>query len=132
VCYEVEGGTQGCTPGYWRNHVDRWVGAAHTDDFDTTFGVDLFSPDITLGDALKFPQTYGVFAFHATAALLNSYGGVPNGDGTTVDYPYTTAEVISMVQYAVANDTINATKDLFAAANELGCPLSGTRADPVP
>jgi hypothetical protein len=66
------------------------------------------------------------------AALLNSYGGVPNADGTTVAYPYTTAEVIQMVQDAVENDTPEETKDLFADANELGCPLSGTKANPVP
>jgi hypothetical protein len=37
-----------------------------------------------------------------------------------------------MVQDAVANGTIEATKNLFEAANELGCPLSGTPAVPVP
>jgi hypothetical protein len=31
----------------------------------------------------------------------------------------------------VADGTIEATKDLFEAANELGCPLSGTKAVPV-
>jgi hypothetical protein len=131
VCYEKPPGDegQGCTPGYWRNHADRWFGADPTDDFDVTFGVDLFDPNITLGMAINNPNLYGTFAFHAVAALLNSYGGVPNSDGTSVTaYPYTTAEVIQMVKDAVANDTANDTKDLFAAANELGCPLSGTKA----
>jgi hypothetical protein len=130
VCYEVEpGDEQGCTPGYWRNHADRWLGVESTDDFDATFGVDLFDPNVTLGWAI-WAQGGGVNALarHATAALLNAYGGVPNADGTTVAYPYTPAEVIQMVQDAVANGTIEETKDLFAAANELGCPLSGTRA----
>jgi hypothetical protein len=97
VCYTVDGG-EGCTPGYWRNHADRWFGAVPGDDFDATFGVDLFDPNVTLGMAITTPQTYGTFAFHAVAALLNSYGGVPNADGTTVAYAYTTAEVIQMVQ----------------------------------
>lgn len=132
VCYAVSGAGQGCTPGYWRNHTNRWVGAAPGDDFDATFGVDLFNPDITLCMAIDNPQTYGVFAFHAVAALLNSYGGVPNSDGTTVDYPYSTAEVIQMVQDAVANGTLDATKNILAAANELGCPLSGTKAVKCP
>lgn len=134
-CYEVPvmAMYQGCTPGYWRNHADRWLGVAYTDDFDMTFGVDLFDPDITLGMAIKYPNLYGVFAFHAVAALLNSYGGVPNpDDGATVNYQYTTAEVIQMVQDAEAYGTFEAVKDMFAAANELGCPLSGTPAVQVP
>jgi hypothetical protein len=124
-CYEVTPvDFQGCTPGYWRNHYDRWLGYTAFDDFDTTFGVDWFSPDITLGMAINNPQTYGAFAFHAVAALLNSTGGVPNSDGTTVDYPYTTAEVIALVQAGEFQTLVD--------ANELGCPLSGTRAVPVP
>jgi hypothetical protein len=82
VCYELEvGDDTGCTIGYWRNHADRWLGVAPADDFDTTFGVDLFTPDITLGAAIKLGGG-GVnnLARQATAALLNAYGGVPNAD----------------------------------------------------
>ena len=83
-------------------------------------------------------------ARHATAALLNSYGGVPNGDGTTVAYPYDSGYIIALVQGAtatvddpttMANETavaIESAKDILAAANELGCPLAGTSANPVP
>jgi hypothetical protein len=127
VCYEVNDGTQGCTPGYWRNHYDRWSGYTADQLFDEVFGVE-YLPGVTLGMAINTPQTYGTFAFHAVGALLNSTGGVPNEDGTTVDYPYTTAQVIQMVQDAVEFDTFEATKDTLAAANELGCPLSGTAA----
>lgn len=148
ICYKITpptGGDQGCTPGYWRNHVDRWAGIlatgvpiTYTLDFDQTFqlaslNLDYFDPNVTLGMAVSNPQIYGTFAFHAVAALLNSYGGVPNSsDGATVDYPYTPEQVIQMVQSAVANGTTQTTKDDFAAANELGCPLSGTKANSVP
>jgi hypothetical protein len=135
VCYSLEAGDdQGCTPGYWRNHADRWEGVASTDDFDTTFGVNLFDPNITLGTAIwASGGGNNALARHATAALLNAHGGVPNSDGTTVNYPYTADEVIQMVQEAVANGTIEETKDLLDAANNLGCPLSGTRqVDVVP
>jgi hypothetical protein len=133
VCYYPEPGElEGCTPGYWRNHADRWVGVAPTDDFDATFGVDLFDPDITLGTAIWLGGGgVDAFARHATAALLNAYAKADGSLGQFVNYPYTVAEVIQMVQDAVANDTIEATKDLFEAANELGCPLSDTKADPV-
>jgi hypothetical protein len=135
ICYLPlsQGGEEGCTPGYWRNHADRWAGASPTDDFDETFGVDLFTPNVTLGSAIwASGGGADALARHATAALLNSYGGVPNTNGGgTVDYAYTTAEVIQMVQDAVANETIEATKDLFQEANEAGCPLGGTKAAPV-
>jgi hypothetical protein len=133
VCYTVTGSDEGCTPGYWRNHADRWVGVAPENDFDATFDVDLFNPNITLAQAIWLSGGgVNAFARHATAALLNAHGGVPNADGTTVNYPYTADEVIQMVQVAVADGTIEATKNLFEAANELGCPLSGTPVVPVP
>jgi hypothetical protein len=140
VCYQraVPDGDQGCTPGYWRNHADRWSGVAQTDDFDATFSdaettVNFFVPDITLGTAIWLGGG-GVNAFgrHATAALLNAHGGVPNTDGTTVVYPYSVAEVIQMVQDVwLGTLDMEETKDLFDVANNLGCPLRGTRAVPV-
>jgi hypothetical protein len=133
VCYQPDPvDFEGCTPGYWRNHADRWVGVDPADDFDTTFGVDLFDPDVTLGWAIwASGGGNNAFARHATAALLNAYAKADGSNGQFVNFPYKVAEVIEMVQDAVANDTIEATKNLFEAANEAGCPLSGTRADPV-
>ena len=56
-------------------------------------------------------------ARHAVAALLNSTNG-------SVDYKYSTQDVISMVQAAFASGDFNGTKDMFEAQNELGCPLN--------
>jgi hypothetical protein len=137
VCYEpnppADEDFQGCTPGYWRNHADRWVGVASTDDFDATFDVDLFSPNITLGKAIWAPGGgNNALARHATAALLNAHAAVaPGSNDQQVNYPYSVAYVIKMVQDAVAGGTIEQTKNALAAANELGCPLSGTSAVPV-
>ncbi|HEV2147788.1 MAG TPA: hypothetical protein VGR37_10330 [Longimicrobiaceae bacterium] len=131
VCYLPRGGDgEGCTPGYWRNHANRWFGAAPTDRFDAVFGVTSgLGATYSLGQAI-WAQGGGIHALarHATAGLLNAHGGVPNGDGTTVAYAYTPAQVVEMVQDAIANGTIEATKDLLAAANEAGCPLGGTSA----
>jgi hypothetical protein len=130
VCYNVPPGEeQGCTIGYWRNHTDRWSGVATTADFDTTFGVDLFSPDINLGTAINLGGG-GVnnLARQATASLLNAYGGVPNADGTDVNFPLSPAEVIQKVQDAVVDGTIEETAEYFDGLNNLGCPLSGTPA----
>jgi hypothetical protein len=104
-------GGEGCTPGYWKNHLGDWspTGYSPADDFDAAFGVDLFSPDITLDDAVN-ARGGGVkkLARHGTAALLSAAH-------PQVNYPFTVAEVIALVQ---AGDV-----DPLVAANELGCEI---------
>jgi hypothetical protein len=50
-------GGEGCTPGYWKNHLEDWppTGLDIVDDFDTTFGVDLFDPKVV--GTTKLPVT---------------------------------------------------------------------------
>jgi hypothetical protein len=109
----------GCTPGYWKQsqHHDSWVGYDPSNDFAGVFGVNA-SFSASLDAALGFSGSgeYGL-ARHAAAALLNSAS-------PGVHYAYTTAQVISMVKSAYASGQFEATKDLFAAQNELGCPLN--------
>jgi uncharacterized repeat protein (TIGR01451 family) len=105
------GDGEGCTPGFWRNHLDDWpTRFAPGDDFDTIFGVNLFNPDITLEQAVNLGGG-GVkkLARHGTAALLSA--AHPN-----VDYPLSLDQVIAVVQ---AGDA-----DTLAAANELGCDVN--------
>lgn len=90
----IEDQGEGCTPGYWKNHLDKWAPTGYStgDDFDTTFGVNYFSPNINLGQAINM-NGGGLkkVARHGTAALLNaSHPGV--------NYPATVAEVIAAVQ----------------------------------
>ena len=110
---------EGCTPGYWKNHVDSWVGYTTGQDFDTVFEVDLFDPDITLLAALKAKGGgFNALARHAVAALLNAKADM--------NYEYSETEVIGMVKGAAASGEPGepeATKDDFAIQNELGCPL---------
>ncbi|MBA2378495.1 MAG: hypothetical protein H0V76_02845 [Blastocatellia bacterium] len=124
ACYIRGGGTggdQGCTPGYWRNHYDRWVGLVAMADFDTTFGVDMFTPDATVGQVISAPNTYGSDAFHAVAALLNANAAELATDAPGyVAYPSTPGQVIGMVQVGNFGD--------LKRANELGCPLGGSPA----
>ena len=109
-------GDEGCTPGYWKNHISAWpAGVSPSDNFDDTFGVDFFDPDVSLLDALR---TGGGkekrVARHGVAALLNSLQN-------NVEYPYTAGAVIGLVQNQKGDD--------LEDANELGCPLnhSGVR-----
>lgn len=101
----------GCTPGYWKNHLDSWTptGYSPNSDFDTTFGVDFFDPDITLEQAV-WARGGGVnrLARHGAAALLSAAH-------QDVNYPLTVAEVIAIVQ---AGDA-----DTLVRFNELYCPL---------
>ena len=112
-------GTQGCTPGYWKNHLAAWgpTGFSPSADFDATFGVDLFDPNITLLAAVG-QGGGGVKALgrHAVAALLSA-------SHPDVGYPLTTAEVIAAVQGAAAGGNLEAVKNQLEANNELGCPL---------
>lgn len=102
---------EGCTPGYWKNHSKAWgpTGYSPGDDFDATFGVDLFTADITLEQAVNM-QGGGVerLARHGTAALLNA--AHPD-----VDYALKVTWVIAFVQAGDAHR--------LAEFNDLVCPL---------
>jgi hypothetical protein len=111
ITCEPPPGGQGCTPGYWKNHLEDWppTGYFPSDYFNTVFGVSYFSPTYTLLDAIN-QGGGGILrlARHGTAALLNAAH-------PAVNYPFSVAQVIAMVQAGSA--------DPLAAANELGCRI---------
>ena len=131
ACVDVKRpGGEGCTPGYWKQdqHFDSWVGFAPDDSFEEVFGVDVTLraggqntiDDPTLLDALNAGGGgVNALARHAVAALLNA----SNPD---VESDFTAAEVIALVQDAIAPGgiTIEQAHQLLAAANEQGCPLN--------
>jgi hypothetical protein len=116
-------GNQGCTPGFWKNNADKhdasqWGAIDPDATFTSVFGANDLPAGTTLLEALNLGGGgVNALARHAVAAYLNSQAGAPN-------YQYTTAQVISMVQTAMSSNNYDAAKDLFAAANESGCPLS--------
>ena len=88
--------TEGCTPGYWRNHINRWslpgtlkASSAFVEAFDlgsntwqTLFIDGKNGPkNVKMWEAVDNPNKYGPFPFHAVAALLNAIGGnnIPAG-----------------------------------------------------
>ena len=109
---------QGCTPGFWKNSTGSWPAAYKPgDDFDATFGVNFFNPNISLLTALN---TGGggknALARHAVAALLNS---VHSG----VDYALSSAEVIAVVRAAFTSGDYESAKNRLAGFNEADCVL---------
>lgn len=112
-------GGDGCTPGFWKNSVGSWpAGYVPGADFDATFGVDGFTPNISLLAALRLEEGgKNALARHAVAALLNSASA-------GVDYGMSTADVIAAVQAAFASGSFESTKNQLEALNESGCPLA--------
>jgi len=110
--------SQGCTPGYWKQpqHFDSWA-APYVPGM--TFGsvfADAF-PGMTLLQVVS--QGGGglqALGRHTVAALLNSAAGVQNG--------LSTAQVIDAFNAAYASGDYESQKNIFAALNELGCPLN--------
>jgi hypothetical protein len=109
---------EGCTPGFWKNSVGSWpAGYLPNADFDATFGVNGFNPNISLMTALGLGSgAENALARHAVAALLNSASA-------GVDYPMSTADVIAAVQAAFASGDFEGVKNSLEALNEMGCGL---------
>jgi hypothetical protein len=125
------GGSQGCTPGYWKNHPDSWnaTGYRTSQRVDSVFGsASVFSSlgTASLIDALSFKGgsslegAAGNLLRAAVAALLDA--SHPN-----VAYPRTPAGVIAEVNTALASgsrDTLLSVAAALDRDNNLGCPLN--------
>jgi hypothetical protein len=126
-----ETGSEGCTPGYWKNHTGSWSGTGFSPGQTTgsVFSAASAYPSLagkTLLQSLQGgggPGTLGaatILLRAATAALLNAAS-------TGVDYPLTQAEVISRVNAALASnnrDTMLSLASTLDGDNNLGCPLN--------
>ena len=113
-------GNQGCTPGYWKQsqHFDSYPAAYQPSTlFESVFNRDV-PGNPTLLQALGL-NGGGLNALmrHAAAGLLSS---------ATVQYGYSTADVITMFQAAFDSGDYEPTKNLLDAANNGvgGCPLN--------
>ncbi len=114
-------GSEGCTPGYWKQdqHFDSWTQPYDPGDLFTSAGFEDAFPGMTLLQVLE--QGGGglnALGRHTVAALLN----VASGD---VDYAYTsTSTVINAFNAVFPGGDYEGLKDIFAGFNELGCPIS--------
>ena len=125
----VDEGGEGCTPGYWKqpHHFDDWTDPYDPDDLFSEHFDDAF-PGKTLLQVLSQPassspgpNSLNNLGRHTVAALLNA----ANPD---VDFSLSEQDVIDMFNdvYPGSTSDYQDLKNLFAAENELGCPLSNS------
>ena len=125
----------GCTPGFWKNNkrAKDWTSPLGPDEMFTAAGFT--SPGararvhkkkkddnvVTQLQALNANQgDLAALTRHTMAALLNASN--PN-----VDYEFAAADIIAWYNEAVAGTrNIEDLKNMLAAANEQGCPLSNS------
>lgn len=126
-------GSQGCTPGYWKNHLSAWDDAGQQPSFSPFQTVESVwaeasrfpnLADDTLLQALSYgggPGAEGMarnLLRQAVAALLNA-----NSD--SVDYPYWQSSVINQTNKALqgSRSAMERMKNKWQEGNEMGCPL---------
>jgi hypothetical protein len=123
-------GTEGCTPGYWKNHTGSWTATGYSPGRSTAsvFSAASAYPSLagkTLLQSLQGgggPGTLG----GATILLRAAVAALLNASDSAVDYPLTQAQVISQVNSALASndrDTMLSLASTLDGDNNLGCPL---------
>ena len=118
--------TEGCTPGYWKNHTDAWVTYTPSQTVDSVFtGADPSLGSQTLLDALSFQGGSDLVGKEeillraGVAALLNSTSGI--------DYGVPPQAIINAVNKRLATQNpkkINKLATKLDTRNNLTCPLS--------
>ena len=123
----------GCTPGFWKNlaqHLDEWTGLTPGQTIESLFDV----PDGLGIDSKTLIQVLGPPAAGAINGsgpngeyqlLRHGVAGVLSANHSGVNYPFSAAEVIALVNGAIGGTAaqIEAAKNILAAANEQDCPL---------
>jgi hypothetical protein len=123
-------GGKGCTPGYWKNHLDSWPPAGYSPNqaLSTVFsagGLGTLASN-TLLQALKFGGGSTLTA-KKQILLRAAVASLLNAAHPGVDFGMTAAEVTAAVNAALASNnatTILALATRLDRANNAGCPLN--------
>jgi hypothetical protein len=123
-------GGEGCTPGYWKNHLASWgpTGYSPGQSLGSVFSVaglgslssDSLLTALSYGGGSSLVDAKRILLRAAVAALLNA--AHPD-----VDYAMSEAEIIAEVNAELTSGTrssILELKDELDAANNAGCPIS--------
>ena len=125
VVYAHEG-YQGCTPGYWKNHPDSWVGYSPDDLFSEVFGrvITIGSDKKAITDPTLMEALNGNGG-GVTALARHAVAGILNASHPNINYPRTVGTII---YYVVCEGLdwgepwITLRKDRLDEWNNLGCP----------
>ena len=126
---EIPPDGEGCTPGYWKNHPNSWVGYSQVMSVQSVFSSASSYGDLgtaSLRQALAFgggPGVNGAARILLRAAVASLLNAANNG----VNFPWTEGDVITAVNDALdSNDraTILALATTLDNDNNLGCPLN--------
>ena len=126
----VDTGDFGCSQGYWGGHLASWAPTGYSpgQTVASVFASAAAFPAIgaaTLEEALAFGGGRGVEGA-ARNLLRQAVASLLNAAHPDVEFPWTTADVISAVNAALDSGdrgTINSLKDDLDYDNNLGCPL---------
>lgn len=124
-------GSDGCTPGYWKQsqHFDSWTAPYDPGDlFSATIGTRADASTVTFDNAfpgmtlLQVLQQGGgglnALGRHTVAALLNTAS-------PDVDYAHTTTGfIVDEFNGVFPGGDYEGLKNIYAGFNELGCPLN--------
>lgn len=120
-------GNEGCTPGYWKNHTDSWTAYQPGTPLSAVFAATPVQyAGTSLHEALSFRGGNGVDGA-ARILLRAATSAVLNAGDPDVDYRYTTSEIVSQVNAALASGDRGTILDLAStldAANNGGCTLN--------
>lgn len=122
---------QGCTPGFWKNHVGHWDATAYSphqsvdDVFDPAGLVDQFD---TLEDAVNYKGGGKDKVAGAARTLLRAAtAGILNASHPDVNYFFGASSVIASTNAAIASgdpETMLFVESQLDEENNRGCPLS--------
>jgi hypothetical protein len=123
-------GPEGCTPGYWKNHLDSWgpTGYSPSQDLDTVFDDAALGAlgDDSLLEALSYGGGPGVTG--AKMILLRAaVASLLNAAHPDVSFGPDPATVIAAVNAALVSgdrDTMLSLASDLDARNNAGCPLN--------
>jgi hypothetical protein len=114
---------EGCTPGYWKNHLGAWAATS-------------FNPSQTLESVFDVPDSLGLDSVTLLQAASTGGGGVNallrqavaallSASHPSVDYPVTVANIVADVNEALASGDRSMIEDLknqLDTWNNLGAP----------
>lgn len=124
-------GNEGCTPGYWKNHLDSWVVTGYNPDqaISTVFVKATLYPSLSIKTMRQSLQGGGGPGVEGGAKILlrAATAAVLDANHTGVDYPKIAAHVINPVNNALASQNRATMLDMAEKLdkwNNGGCPLN--------